>query len=139
MVNRQEQARLNGDRWFGSVTTQTLTRPSSDVVSRQLIHEEARNYWITVAGSASGTARVLTPLDVRAFCLGGPYFTIWNESGSNGNLLIVNVSSTIATVAAGKSVQLYLTDNSTAAGVWKALAGAGSSNGITTGARTFLS
>jgi hypothetical protein len=119
------------------VTTQTLTRPSGGVVTRQMNHEEARNYYITVAGDASGTARVKLPLDVRGLCVGGPYFTVWNLGG--GDLIVLKGTDTVATVAVGKSVQLYLTDASTATGTWKALDTGGSNKGVTSGARTFLS
>ena len=139
MVDRQEQARLNGDRWFGGVTTQTLTRPSGSAVTRQMNQEEARNYYITVAGDASGTARVKLALDVTGMCFGGPYFTVWSDAASNGDLLVLKGTDTVATVAAGKSVQLYLTDASTTAGTWKALDTGGSNKGVTAGARTFLS
>jgi len=139
MVDRQEQARVHGDRWFGGVTTQTLTRPSGGVARRQMHHEEARSYYITVAGDASGTASVNLPLDVTGYCLGGPYFTVWNDSASNGDLLITKGVDTVATIAAGKSVQLYLTDNRTSTGTWKALDTGGSNKGVTSGARAFLS
>lgn len=139
MVDRQEQARLHGDRWFGGVTTQTLTRPAGGVVTRQMNHEEARNYYITVAGDASGTARVKLPLDVTGLCVGGPYFTVWNTAGGGGDLIVLKGTDTVATVAVGKSVQLYLTDARTTTGTWKALDTGGSNKGVTSGARTFLS
>ena len=139
MVDRQEQARVHGDRWFGGVTTQTLTRPAGGAARRQMHHEEARSYYITVAGDASGTASVNLPLDVTGYCLGGPYFTVWNDSASNGDLLITKGVDTVATIAAGKSVQLYLTDNRTSTGTWKALDTGGSNKGVTSGARAFLS
>lgn len=139
MVGRQEQARLHGDRYFGGVTSATLTRPAGAFVSRTFHPEEARAYYITVDGSASGFARMVPPADARPLTLGGPHATIWNSASSAGDLYVVDsASSTLAQLPPGNSVQIYLTDNSTAAGTWIACAFA-SSAGVVSGPRTFVS
>lgn len=139
MANRQEQARLHGDRYFGGVANVTLTRLSGVFVERVFQPEEARSYYVSVIGSSTGFARMIPPPDARPLLLGGPHATIWNEPSSLADLYVVDSSSaTIAQVSPGNSVQVYLLDNSTAAGTWVACSMA-TTAGVTSGARTFVS
>lgn len=136
MVARTEQARWHGDRWFGHALTLSLTIPGSGFITRRIHQEEARAIIVTVGGNSSGLAALLPPIDCRRMTLGGPYFTVWNDSASVANLLLSDGSISFATIVPGKSAQAYLVSNSTEAGTWMGLDL--NSTGVTSGARTFL-
>jgi len=100
------------------VETLTGATPATE---RAIHHEETRNYYFTTAGS--GSIQLNLPFDVRHWTLGGPYFTIWNALGGALPITIKTFETpiTVATLAVGDSVQLYLHDNSTGEGTWTAL------------------
>ena len=136
MVARTEQARWHGDRWFGHALTLSLAVPGGGLITRRVHPDESRSIFVTLTGSASGVAVLVTPLDVRQLPIGGPYFTVWNAPTSVANLLISDGTNGFATIAPGKSAQAYLVDNATAAGTWLSCDHDGT--GVTSGARTFL-
>jgi len=115
-MTRIEQARWHGDRWYGSTIKETLAGGAT----RKMHHEEARCYYFTTTGVGVATASL--PIDVRNFALGGPYFTVWNDSSSAVDLAITSLGGDTFTVQAGKSRQVYLHDNSSAGGSWTVLA-----------------
>ena len=119
MVGRTEQAIWNGDRWYGGAVSHTLATGSSSA-NRKLHHEEARAYFITTTGTGTATA-------------------IWNAPTSSVAIAIVDNSGTVTTLAAGRSVQMYLHDLEPGAGNsgWTALDDG--TSGVLSGPRSKLS
>jgi len=135
MVGRTEQAVWHGDRWYGGAVTHTIATGSSSA-NRKMHPEESRAYYFTVTGS--GTAYAYLPVIGPGYTLGGPYFTIWNSEGSSESILVADSTGTLTTLAAGRSVQIYLHDLNPGAGItgWTALDDG--STGVVSGVRLRL-
>lgn len=119
-IGRIEQSRWHGDRYYGGAVVATLTATSSSL-TRKIHPEEARCYYLNAVVSGAYTVTLALPYDVRNWALGGPYFTIWNSGGFGaGALIITTTAGTVTSLAIAKSAQLFLHDNSTAAGSWTA-------------------
>lgn len=68
--------------------------------------------------SATTTGLSVALLDARSFNLGGPHFAIVNV-GANSFNLVNNSLTTLTAVAVGKMAIVWLSENTTSAGVWK--------------------
>lgn len=136
--SRQEQARWQADRYFGGSTVMQMVTTTGTFTDRVWHPEESRLYLVTISGPTDGFARFRPPVDARYLDLGGPMVTILHGTNSNAPLYVNDRGSTVLSLLQpGRSVQLYLTDNSTADGVWIACAGP-TTDGVVRGPRTFL-
>tara|TARA_R110002110_G_scaffold178061_5_gene382868 strand:+ start:134 stop:544 length:411 start_codon:yes stop_codon:yes gene_type:complete len=135
MVGRTEQAIWNGDRWYGGAVSETIATGVTS--ARRYMHpEESRAYYFTTTGS--GIAYAYVPVSVVGFALGGPYFTIWNDAASSVSIRVSDSTGIVSTLAAGRSVQVYLHDLDPGEGIsgWTALDDG--TSGVLSGPRAHL-
>lgn len=135
MVGRTEQAVWHADRWYGGAVSATIATGSGSA-SRKMHPEESRAYYFTTTGS--GIAYAYLPVSVHGYALGGPYFTIWNVATSSVSIRVSDSTGIVSTLAAGRSVQIYLHDLDPGAGItsWTALDDG--TSGVLSGARVHL-
>jgi hypothetical protein len=112
MVARTEQARYHNDRYWGGAVSLTLSAGAT----RKIHPEESRCYHVTVSGV--GTATLTLPYNVSNWCVGGPYFTIWCAFGSVPVVIKDVAGTTIHTLAATRTVQLFLHGTDIVKGRW---------------------
>jgi hypothetical protein len=74
-----------------------------------------RVYWVNPNPAVAGSLP-----DARRLRTGGPVLFASNVGSTNSFTIKDNAGNTLFTVALGKTAELWLKDNSTAAGVWAA-------------------
>lgn len=124
------QLREARHRWFGHAVNETVGSGAGP--TRDIHREEASIYFMqTDATTPNLTLRL--PYDVRNYALGMFVVVVNNDkSGGGQSIDIVDGSdNALATLAAGSSCQIILTDASTADGTWLILTTTGSQNGRT--------
>lgn len=108
---RSQAQETFGDSDHRTVAVSGVTIHRSNRTSPRLV-----TYLVTDAGADVSIAMD----DARQMLLGGPHLSLLNDAASLASLTLVDSSgNTLATVAAGEALRVYLIDNASSEGLWR--------------------